>query len=587
MTSNSSGAFHFRATQILLAIFLATTSLLAAEDSPRWWPTQAMPRAILRVPNPPSLDRQMMLQSLAGLAAKNVNAGRCDTLVWVDDHNPNLEEWLTRLRAAHPELQDAGTNNLWQLADRLTQQGIVKGYILYRSDKSVNVATSLAGILDGILISEDLEPQAKKHGLKLLFDARDKSDSWCFETCKDHFNRRLLCMQDPKKPHARDLAIAQQAFTFYDDDHLAPTVVNWLEPLSPILGWNAGDEFKNTDLLTRYGDFQTDTDWSINLPVLMAGTESFDSPRMKSLDPATINWQDTRDAVSFVETDGDNVQWLLGNFFLNNTNYWRDPTRGKIPFGWSCCFAQLSQLGPEALAYAAATRTTNDSLIEMGGGYFYPDHFGMNRPNRWELLARHTQRTWHWMKETNTRIIGFDVAQLDSPDARKAYETIAAQTDGLLAIFAFQYYPYEGGAGRIFWVKDRNGLDVPVITARYSIWEHSNERDRSGTPAKVAREIQQTAAKSLPAQSPRYDWVICHAWSYFKKSPGPDEDAENMPQENAPAQGGVRGYLPVTWCADRLPTTIRVVAPEELAWRIRMQHNPAQTKQFMATFQSR
>ncbi len=51
---------------------------------------------------------------------------------------------------------------------------------------------------------------------------------------------------------------------------------------------------------------------------------------------------------------------------------------------------------------------------------------------------------------------------------------------------------------------------------------------------------------------------------------------------NASDQGGVRGYSPVTWCADRLPATIRVVSPEELAWRIRMKHNPAQTKRFMA-----
>ena len=41
-------------------------------------------------------------------------------------------------------------------------------------------------------------------------------------------------------------------------------------------------------------------------------------------------------------------------------------------------------------------------------------------------------------------------------------------TDGLLAMLVFQYAPYEAGAGKVFWVKDRLGLDVPVITARYS-----------------------------------------------------------------------------------------------------------------------
>ena len=80
---------------------------------------------------------------------------------------------------------------------------------------------------------------------------------------------------------------------------------------------------------------------------------------------------------------------------------------------------------------------------------------------------------------------------------------------------------------------------------------------------------------------PRYDWVIVHAWSWFKSAPGADEAAEDLPQENAAAAGGVRGYSPAAWCADRLPASVRVVSPEELVWRIRMQHNPAQTKELL------
>jgi hypothetical protein len=158
----------------------------------------------------------------------------------------------------------------------------------------------------------------------------------------------------------------------------------------------------------------------------------------------------------------------------------------------------------------------------------------------------------------------------------------ARETDGLLAILIFQYYPYEGGAGKIFWVKDRNGIEVPVITARYSIWENVNQRERAGTPAKIAREIRETVNKTSAKESPRYDWVIAHAWSYFKQAQGDDENAENMPQANAPTARGVRGYTPVTWCADRLPSDIRIIAPEELVWRIRMKHNPDQTKKFMS-----
>ena len=132
----------------------------------------------------------------------------------------------------------------------------------------------------------------------------------------------------------------------------------------------------------------------------------------------------------------------------------------------------------------------------------------------------------------------------------------------------------------MFWVKDRNGVEVPVVSARYSIWSQAN-RPRAGTPAKVAREIRQTVEGAKPGELPRYDWVIAHVWSWFKPSPGADESAEDMPQENASTHGGRRGYTPVTWCAARLPSNIRTVSPEELIWRIRMKNNAEETRKLL------
>jgi hypothetical protein len=449
-------------------------------------------------------------------------------------------------------------------------------------DCSVNVATSLAGILDGIMVDESLETQAKQHGLERLLDARNKTQAWCFDTYKGQFNRKMLCTQDPRKPHVRDLAIAQKAFTCYGYGRPLPAVMRWLTPLSPILGWNGGDEFKTTEMSTRSGHIQTATDWCINLPVLMAGTEKFEQSRVKNFDPKTIDWSDTRSAISFLGTDGDNVQWFEGNFFRNKS-YWGNPDRGKISFGWSCCFAHLAQLCPEAVDYAAATQSQNDSFIEWGGGYYFPDLFASEQPNRWDLLAQHARRTWALMQKNNTRMIAFNVNRIDSADAREAYDVFARQTDGLLAILVFQYDGYEAGAGKVFWVKDRHGAEVPVVSARYSTWAQEN-RPRVGTPAKIAREIRETIGHTPRAELPRYDWVITHAWSWFKHAPGLDEKAEDMKQENAPAHGGIRGFTPVTWTAARLPSTIRTISPEELIWRIRMKRNPGETKKLIAAW---
>lgn len=561
------------------------------KDPDRWWPIQAMPRGIVRTRGHNTFAEEMLVQSMAGLAAKAVNQTEGDELVWVTSGNINLEAWYQTFLEAHPTIQVRGTLDPWELVDRYAKKGIIKGYILYAQDRSkgrlnehrkgmdlsVNVATSLVGILGGVLIEESLETKAQAQGLSLLLDARGKTQAWCFETYKDRFNRKLLCAQDPKKPHIRDLAIAQEALVLYGPDEPMESALKWLEPLSPIVGWNGGDEFETTRLSSLYGHIQTATDWCMNLPVLMAGSERVSNRVTPDFDSRKIDWNDRRSCVSFILTDGDNVQWLETSFFRGNPSYWANPDRGRIPFGWSCCFGHLAQVCPAALDHALATKKEKDQFIEWGAGYYYPDLFAHSRPNPEELLARHARRTWQFMKQTGTRIIAYNVQDASSPDALKAYQTIAQETDGVSAILVFQYSAYEAGAGQTFWVKDKRGVEVPVIAARYSIWENANHRARSGTPAKVAREIRESAT----GKTPRYDWVNVHAWSYFRQAPGADEDAENLPQTKAQALGGVRGYTAALWCSERLPENVRVVSPEELAWRIRMDHDPGVTKKLL------
>ncbi len=582
---------------ICVALIFSRFPFPAVADENRWWPVQAMPKALVCLQNElpaPRASSDMTAQSVAGLAAKAVNEGRADEMVWVGTDNIDIEDWFVHLLKLQPQLEVRGTFTLWDLVDRYARKGIIKGYILYRSDRSkgelsqhrpamdcsVNVATSLAGLLDGIIVDESIEGEAKKRGLTMLMDVREKTQAWCFQTYSNRFNRHMLCNQDPQKPNVRDLAIAQKTLTLFGYAEPLPAAMKWLEPISPILGWNGGDEFKTTKMSTVTGHIQTATDWAVNLPVLMVGTDRAEPAKARSFDPRTIDWKDRRSAVSFVDSDGDNVDRSEGSFFrgIEGRSQWGTPERGKIPYGWSCCFAHLCQLCPEAIDYAVSTQTTNDWFLEWGGGYYYPDLFGLDRTNRWELLAQHARHTWALMKRNNTHIVGFNVAKFDSPDALKAYAVFAGQTDGLLAILVWQYDCYEAGAGKTFWVRDRNGVEIPVISARYSIWHDTNRRPRSGTPAKVAREIRQTVENAPEAELPRYDWVNVHAWSWFKEAPGADENAEDMPQENAEAQGGKRVYTPAIWCAERLAVDIRAIGPEELVWRIRMKYHPEQTR---------
>src|ERR1041385_2064752 len=113
----------------------------AGEEDDRWWPEQKVPRAIVRATDqgaPPALrgGLQVMVQSVAGLAAKAVNEGGGREMVWVSTGNADLENWYGRFLAAHREVKEAGSFQSWELVGRYHGQGIIKGYILFRPDAS-------------------------------------------------------------------------------------------------------------------------------------------------------------------------------------------------------------------------------------------------------------------------------------------------------------------------------------------------------------------------------------------------------------------------------------------------------------------
>ena len=599
---------------IAFMIFSIWLPAVIAGDEGRWWPIQTPPKAFLRmgphsdfesVPSPSGKisaghlgASHMLAQSLVGLAAQAVNEGFLDEIPWIEvgGEGKDYSEWLSRtLDRLH--LEDRGTFTPWQLVERFKSKGVIKGYILYSFDYSegdlyqdrpgincsVNVASSLCGISKGVLIEEGQEDRAKQAGLKLLLDARHMTQEECFRKWRDKFSRRMLCTQDPKVPPCRALAMAHKVFVLYTLGDLLNETMAWLDPLSPILGWNCGDEFKQTVVPSEYSHFQTATNWCLNLPLLSAGSEQAEIKKVHNLDPSQIDWSDTRSTAAFVMSDGDNVLWYMGGFFRTvEKRYWNSPDHGRFPIGWTSCLTQLIQLCPAIVDYAVSTQPEESAFLEGPGGYFYPDHFGKRRPEP-DLLARHAQRVWANMNRVGGKILCVICRDLSSIDSMQAFETFAHEMPGLWGILAFQYEPYEGGGGKVFWVHRPDGIEIPVVTAKYAIWANANTLGpRIGTPAKVARLINASTRTTEHQETDTDHWTIVHAWSYFKHAPGDDENAENIPQIDATSQGGTRGATPVQWCVERLDPSIHVVTPEELVWRLRMRHNQEQTEKILA-----
>jgi len=582
---------------MIVSVCLFFPSLACAADSQdafRWFPVQKAPSAVVhsvpagafeRTPDPTDNNAQptgeiahMLVQSLCGLTAKAVNEGTLDEMIWIEDVRADYKFWHDGV-VKRLGLETRGTFSPEQLLRRYADKGLIKGYILYRydwskgrpyhhrqdEDDSVNVATTLAGPMHAVLIEVSQEPLAQSLGLKKLFDAREKDMQWVYDNYKDKLNRNVLLTVDPKVANERGLAIAYDIAAVYGTDKITEAFCARMTAPGLILGWNVGDESEHTGLASDYGHIQTASNWAYNIWLLLADSQNNKLPRLKNIDPKTIDWNDPRTPVSYVMSDGDNLQWLMGGFFFN-PSYWANPHRNRFASDWTACIVHLAQACPEALNYLAQTRGEATGIIEYGGGYHYPDRMGIKRDNRPEILKLHAQRVGRYLKEANVRVFGFLCKDVASPAAQEAYAVYAKHIEGLVGMVAFQYYPYNGGKGEVFWVKNAAGVEIPVVTGTHSIWKDAHWFC-GGDPLQVAEMIN---TGDSCAKTQDFALIPVHAWSYF--------DA----QQGHEGQQAERGLTPVKWSVDQLDKTrFNVVTAEELIWRLRMKHNPQQTRKLL------
>lgn len=590
-----------------LIIFTVFCQLTKANEDTRWWPVQKAPENVVIVDwnslefvelangdssDLPSLN---LVESMSGLAARSVNNDSLNEMVWLYNYYRDYVQWY---ESAKTRLQFSVIDTLdqWQLLERYKNNGLVKGYVLYSVDTSpgnlhtfrfkmnhsVNVATVAASVYNGVLISEELEAKVQEMGLPLLFDARGKNEAWAFYEFKDNINKTIALAQEPKANHNRDIAIAHNMMVFFGMGEVAEDLYKFMEPKSTVIGWNLGNEGDFVHQISKYGHIVVASNWSLNLTLLSAGTENWQLEEpCKILDPNTIDFDDDKHSVSFVLSDGDNLQWLMTNF-VNHPYYWANPDFGSFPFNFGICLGDLNQACPEVLSEIQRTQPDNSSVILHGGGYYYPDVLGISRTDvdRYDILYKHAKQISHQMKIGGSRILMFIAEDIDSEEAKEAYQVFAEEIDDLLGMLVMQYYPYEGGDGKIFWYENHDGVEIPVVSANYSLWANLN-LPGSGTPAKIARLINEKS-ESAESNSEKYNgWTVVHAWSGFQYNEGDDEQAENG-QYLSPGNGFEAGVSPAKWCVDRLDTNIKVVTAEEMLWRIRMRNNPEQTRALIA-----
>ena len=564
----------------IISLFLVIPffNIMALEYNGRnGWPEQKMPKHVILCNPGKTIAEAMLLESLSGLSAQAVNEGTFDEMIWINVNSNSYKKIYDQTLVAL-NIQRVKNMDIWPLIKYLKDKKVIKGFVLYKSDKkrkksyasyedtdySSNVATVYSSLTKGVLIDESLVVKAKEYGLRMLKDARFESPELCFKTNKSKLNNSSALSVPPTVSNLRDYAISQKIMLYADNKDLIDKVLEWVKPLSPILGWGCGDEYDFTSIISRWGDYNTATNWCWNLPLISSVKPKVELKRAKEISINEINFNDTSSYHAFVMSDGDNMQWTMSSF-LDNPAYLGSKEREKVKLSWTLCPTNLSIISPFTWNSIADVQTLKFSYLEYGGGYQYPDLFAINRPNRIELLREFARRINFHLKELDIKIFGFICRDVSSKEAQEAFQIYAEEMEDITGMLAVQYFPYEL-EGNIYWKKNKKGIDIPVVTARYSIWNEVNKnRPHAGAPEFVASLINRDAISAESNNDYTLSWTIVHAWSDFDLS-------SKLCEKPAVGINTVKASEML------LIDNVKTISANELLWRIRMKFRPEQTK---------
>lgn len=461
--------------------------------------------------------QRMLVLSLQGLVARQKPA------IWFADDG--ITEKIFE------ELRQEGTvfhqeNDPWVLLELFGDH--FKGGVLYDlGEESLNVATTLAGQTDCLLVEASLEKVMREKGYAIKADARGMSEREALEKFGDRSAKGIAVEQTLEKPDfLRDFAIMQNAFTYFGGARNFRTqVAKKFGPQALIYGWG-NDELEWVDGLSKGEACGIPADWCVNLSSLAA--DQVPVPRRHKRYPAPAKPGER--IVCFVMSDGDNIQWLT-NGFSQSPGFWASEHRGKFSVSWE--FAPvMSEVAPRAMRYfynSASKGTFVDDFVcgPSGQGYTFPT----SRPDRRAFA-----------EQTNQALADADLSVISFLDAHGDMSESAEMLDqpNVLGILYKDYVPYNKFAGKTFWHAGK-----PCMSYRYLLWEQKGKPD--WTIQGVADAIaSQPAEPTTDIDS--YALINVHAWS-FDKIGGPMEAVKRT--------------------IDLLPEGTRVVTAEEFVILLR------------------
>lgn len=541
--------------------------------------------------NGDGLQYRLLSQSFAALCNKALAAGDVVTAAWMDaaDGVASYKE-CSRLFGLSPtwvvHTGNPMTNPGFAPLDGGVMEALGKKYVLtdLRNNPESGVVAVVASHVYGAFIV-DKRDQAfyDGKGFTMVYDASRKSTADSWREFRDACDNSALVVMPVHTGELADFAIANNLFAVNlnrkyntasggQNTELFKEVLAWLEPNSPVYGWEPGvgeDEFVIP--VSRSGNMMVALE-EFNIPFFSKGYKSRQNQNLaKVVNPQDIDFGSNADKrfVAYYLSDGPHAGWMMNGFV---ENYYSDPKVADVHMNFGITASNICQIAPLQFDKIIARQGEHTTLIEsFGGGYWYSDDFGA-AGDRASLLAGLARKVGAHMRQHRIKILEQIAHDPASPAAMEAYQAFVDANDQLEGIVAIQYAPsYAGGGGEILWVTNKQGYDIPVVTVRYSIWNFGEQnRERDGTPTYVAHKL------NAEPDEAKFSAVIVHAWSAFSDTGDSDDELA----ENA-AGGSLRGASAAELCNRRLEADYEDVTMQELIWRIRMEYRPEQTRKYL------
>lgn len=545
-----------------------------------------------------ALKEYLLAASISGLTARAIQDGNTKVGIWIKNHKDKNIAYQTEIQS----LKERGCQFLEEVSpfdlalkktpltghEYASVRNLFDGYILIdmdRNPESGTVAVTASHIYNGLIVDKEFKDLFNQAGYKMLYDASNKNVNDAWNEFKDKCATNGLVIMPNDTWELRDVAIQNSWFfmNLYVEPHgsdkgdywrLYEEICKSLDDHTWIYGWEEGphDERGINGMASENAHATAINDWFYNYCLTNADYKNRQEPILADvLDPKTIDYNKDKRLISYYMSDGDNNQWMMGGFI----EQWYDvlaSSTNKIAFGINT--TGMPQMAPAAYKYLLEHQPKHATLVEVqGGGVFYCDTYAENRKRREKLRERARMTAAH-MRQHRIKVLGLMAKDFVGSDkSKEAYQTFIDENDQLIGMVALQYTPYAGGKGDIYWFKNKEGYDIPVITVKYSLWNEPVNREREGTPKYIANCLDKDT------KNPNFNLICIHAWSRFSDQ---GKDCSELAETET---GDVIGSNIATLLINHLDDTYEVVSLEEMIWQIRMKFRPDQTRKYLKKLQ--